>query len=41
LNVGHTDKIENILKYDGNPFLPHEIHSKCKALHKQPVKELV
>ncbi len=41
LNVGHSDKIANVLKYDGNPFLPHEIHSKCKELHKQPVKELV
>jgi 2-oxoglutarate ferredoxin oxidoreductase subunit alpha len=41
LNVGHSDKIVNVLKYDGNPFLPHEIHSKCKELHKQPVKELV
>jgi 2-oxoglutarate ferredoxin oxidoreductase subunit alpha len=41
LNVGFFDKIDNILKYDGNPFLPHEIHSKCKELCKQPVKELV
>jgi 2-oxoglutarate ferredoxin oxidoreductase subunit alpha len=41
LNVGFSDKIENFLKYDGNPFLPHEIHAKCKQLHKQPVKELV
>jgi 2-oxoglutarate/2-oxoacid ferredoxin oxidoreductase subunit alpha len=32
MNVGHTDKITNLLKYDGNPFLPHEIHTKCKEL---------
>lgn len=41
LNVGYSEKIVNILKYDGNPFLPHEIYNKCKALHTQPVKELV
>lgn len=31
----HTDgrhKIENVLKYDGNPFLPSEIFSECKEL---------
>lgn len=32
MNVGHIDKIKSILKYDGNPFLPHEIHSQCKEL---------
>ena len=32
MNVGHIDKIQSILKYDGNPFLPHEIHTKCKEL---------
>lgn len=32
MNIGHVNKIKNILKYDGNPFLPHEIHSKCKEL---------
>ncbi|OIK13214.1 2-oxoacid:acceptor oxidoreductase subunit alpha [Bacillus sp. MUM 13] len=32
MNAGHIDKIRNILKYDGNPFLPHEIHSQCKEL---------
>ncbi|MGM9926326.1 MAG: 2-oxoacid:acceptor oxidoreductase subunit alpha [Bacillus sp. (in: firmicutes)] len=32
MNVGHIEKIKSILKYDGNPFLPHEIHSKCKEL---------
>ncbi|WP_078546985.1 2-oxoacid:acceptor oxidoreductase subunit alpha [Litchfieldia alkalitelluris] len=32
MNVGHAEKITNVLKYDGNPFLPHEIHTKCKEL---------
>jgi 2-oxoglutarate/2-oxoacid ferredoxin oxidoreductase subunit alpha len=32
MNVGHNDKINKILKYDGNPFLPHEVHTKCKEL---------
>ncbi|MDQ0214706.1 2-oxoglutarate ferredoxin oxidoreductase subunit alpha [Oikeobacillus pervagus] len=32
MNVGHAQKISNLLKYDGNPFLPHEIYSKCKEL---------
>ncbi len=41
LNVGHSDKIVNVLKYDGNPFLPHEIHARCLELAKQSVKELV
>src|SRR5690606_26406785 len=26
LHVGQADKIRNILKYDGNPFLPKEIY---------------
>jgi 2-oxoglutarate ferredoxin oxidoreductase subunit alpha len=26
------DKVESILKYDGNPFLPSEIHNRCKEL---------
>ncbi len=30
MNVGHHDKIQSLLKYDGNPFLPHEVHTKCK-----------
>ncbi|HEX6923313.1 MAG TPA: 2-oxoacid:acceptor oxidoreductase subunit alpha, partial [Bacillales bacterium] len=25
-NAGHADKIENVLKYDGNPFLPSEVY---------------
>ena len=32
LNVGHADKIKNVLKYNGNPFLPAEIEQKCKEL---------
>jgi 2-oxoglutarate ferredoxin oxidoreductase subunit alpha len=32
MNVASHGKINKILKYDGNPFLPHEIHSKCKEL---------
>lgn len=32
MNVGHAEKIVKILKYDGNPFLPHEVHTKCKEL---------
>ncbi|CAM3732945.1 2-oxoacid:acceptor oxidoreductase subunit alpha [Mesobacillus thioparans] len=32
MNVGGHDKIHKILKYDGNPFLPQEVHTKCKEL---------
>ena len=32
MNVGHAEKISSILKYDGDPFLPKEIHAKCKEL---------
>lgn len=32
MNVGHAEKVHKHLKYDGNPFLPHEIHTKCKEL---------
>jgi len=32
LNVGAADKIRNILKYDGTPFLPSEIYKSCKEL---------
>ncbi|GIO11599.1 2-oxoglutarate ferredoxin oxidoreductase subunit alpha [Cohnella xylanilytica] len=31
-NAGYHDKIENLLKYDGTPFLPSEIHQACKEL---------
>ncbi|THF78451.1 2-oxoacid:acceptor oxidoreductase subunit alpha [Cohnella fermenti] len=32
LNIGGHDKIENVLKYDGTPFLPSEIVKACKEL---------
>jgi 2-oxoglutarate/2-oxoacid ferredoxin oxidoreductase subunit alpha len=32
MNVGHAEKIVKHLKYDGNPFLPHEVYTKCKEL---------
>ncbi|TCZ80033.1 2-oxoacid:acceptor oxidoreductase subunit alpha [Paenibacillus albiflavus] len=32
LNLGNHDKIENLLKYNGNPFLPAEIHEECKGM---------
>jgi 2-oxoglutarate ferredoxin oxidoreductase subunit alpha len=32
LHVGESEKIHNLLKYDGNPFLPAEIHKECKEL---------
>ncbi|AGK53128.1 2-oxoacid:acceptor oxidoreductase subunit alpha [Bacillus sp. 1NLA3E] len=32
MNVGCGEKVVKILKYDGNPFLPHEVYSKCKEL---------
>ncbi|ANB61242.1 2-oxoacid:acceptor oxidoreductase subunit alpha [Anoxybacteroides amylolyticum] len=32
MNVGHAHKIVSILKYDGNPFLPNEVYTKCKEL---------
>ncbi len=32
LYVGQKDKITNMLKYDGNPFLPSEIYQTCKEL---------
>jgi len=32
LRVGFADKIQNVLKYNGNPFLPAEIEQKCKEL---------
>lgn len=31
-NVGYSEKIENILKYDGNPFLPEELYKGVKQL---------
>lgn len=32
MNVGNAEKIVKFLKYDGNPFLPHEVYTKCKEL---------
>ncbi|MFO1445985.1 2-oxoacid:acceptor oxidoreductase subunit alpha [Bacillus sp. Bva_UNVM-123] len=32
MNVGNQEKTHKLLKYDGNPFLPHEIHTRCKEL---------
>lgn len=32
-NIGHHDKIENVLKYDGTPFLPSEVYKACKELN--------
>ncbi|AGT32680.1 2-oxoglutarate ferredoxin oxidoreductase subunit alpha [Geobacillus genomosp. 3] len=32
MNVGHAEKIVSALKYDGNPFLPNEVYTKCKEL---------
>lgn len=32
LNVGFGDKIEKVLKYDGNPFLPSIVYNACKEL---------
>jgi 2-oxoglutarate ferredoxin oxidoreductase subunit alpha len=32
MNVGHAEKIVKHVKYDGNPFLPHEVYTKVKEL---------
>jgi 2-oxoglutarate/2-oxoacid ferredoxin oxidoreductase subunit alpha len=32
MNVGYAQKIQSILKFDGTPFLPHEIHQRSKEL---------
>ena len=32
MNVGHANKITKLLKYDGNPFLPYEVYTKCREL---------
>lgn len=32
MNVGHAEKVSSVLKYDGNPFLPNEVYTKCKEL---------
>ena len=33
-HVGNAEKIESVLKYDGNPFLPKEIYAEVKELVK-------
>ena len=33
MNTGFADKITNLLKYDGNPFLPLEVYHACKGLN--------
>lgn len=32
VNVGYHEKIQNVLKYDGTPFLPSEVYKACKEL---------
>ncbi|MDT9024001.1 2-oxoacid:acceptor oxidoreductase subunit alpha [Rossellomorea yichunensis] len=32
MNVGYGNKITKMTKYDGTPYLPNEIHSRCKEL---------
>ena len=32
MHVGHADKIASVLKFDGNPFLPGDVYTKCKEL---------
>ncbi|WP_226674129.1 2-oxoacid:acceptor oxidoreductase subunit alpha [Rossellomorea aquimaris] len=33
MNVGYGNKIIKMTKYDGTPYLPNEIHSRCKELN--------
>jgi 2-oxoglutarate ferredoxin oxidoreductase subunit alpha len=33
MNVGYADKIKKVLKYDGNPYKPYEVYTKCKNIH--------
>ncbi|MFI8686195.1 2-oxoacid:acceptor oxidoreductase subunit alpha [Rossellomorea sp. NPDC077527] len=33
MNVGYGNKIVKMTKYDGTPYLPNEIHSRCKELN--------
>ncbi|MUG45636.1 2-oxoacid:acceptor oxidoreductase subunit alpha [Paenibacillus woosongensis] len=41
-NIGYHDKIVNVLKYDGNPFLPSEVYNECKNVAgNKPQEELV
>ncbi|PIC77582.1 2-oxoglutarate ferredoxin oxidoreductase subunit alpha [Sporosarcina sp. P19] len=32
MNVGHVDKVQSMLKYDGDPFQPHYIYDASKEL---------
>jgi len=32
MNVGNHHKVQSILKYDGNPFLPQEVYAKSKEM---------
>ncbi|WP_347550312.1 2-oxoacid:acceptor oxidoreductase subunit alpha [Pseudalkalibacillus hwajinpoensis] len=32
MNAGYAEKITSLLKYDGNPFLPGDIHQQCKEM---------
>ncbi|MED4587580.1 2-oxoacid:acceptor oxidoreductase subunit alpha [Priestia flexa] len=32
MNVGNHHKVQSILKYDGNPFLPQEVYTKSKEM---------
>ncbi|NMH71107.1 2-oxoacid:acceptor oxidoreductase subunit alpha [Bacillus sp. RO3] len=32
MNVGYGNKITKMTKYDGTPYLPNEIHTRCKEL---------
>lgn len=33
MHAGYADKIHNVLKYDGSPFLPTEVYKACKELN--------
>ncbi|TMU87715.1 2-oxoacid:acceptor oxidoreductase subunit alpha [Bacillus sp. BHET2] len=33
MNVGYGNKITKMTKYDGTPYLPNEIHTRCKELN--------
>ncbi|GGG11750.1 2-oxoacid:acceptor oxidoreductase subunit alpha [Paenibacillus abyssi] len=33
MHAGYGEKIRNLLKYDGNPFLPSDVYKACKELN--------
>ncbi|WP_071395266.1 2-oxoacid:acceptor oxidoreductase subunit alpha [Bacillus tuaregi] len=35
MNVGYAEKIKKVLKYDGNPYKPYEVYTKCKNIHEE------